>query len=389
LAKWLGKSELTGEFIQQSDKLFHKDFPRTWWMRTISPAVRASKEDQAETLAGLHNPHLLLIVDEASGVPDPTYIPLEGALTQEDNIILLIGNMTKNNGYFYDTHFHVKEKHNWVKLHWDSRKSEIVTPAYCEKMANKYGIDSNIFRIRVEGNPPLSDEKQLIPFAWAEQCIDNEINISEGAPIYLAVDVARFGDDYSVILPRQELNIMPYDKFQKIDTMELGGRVNLAFEKYEAQGIAIDTIGVGGGVYDWLYKHHNRNTVFGVNVTVSATDQSKYHRLRDELWWRVREKCRQGMYCFPSGEQGRDLVNEITSIYIKEFDHNGAIVVESKKDMKLRGKESPNIGDALCISEFFYDYAYKLFTHKPAEKKKTWRERLRSTGPSRYGWMTS
>ena len=106
LSKWLRKSKFTDEFVIQKDKMFHKSAPKEWWCRAVSPSVKSSKEEQAETLAGFHGDHLLIVADEASGIPDPVYIPLEGALTQEDNRVLLIGNMTQNAGYFYDSHFH-------------------------------------------------------------------------------------------------------------------------------------------------------------------------------------------------------------------------------------------------------------------------------------------
>jgi len=147
ISKWLRQSILTTEFVIQKDKMFHKDAPKEWWCRAVSPSVKASKEDQAETLAGFHGDHLLIIADEASGIPDPVFIPLEGAMTQEDNKVLLIGNMTRNSGYFYDTHFHSEIKRDWKKLHWDSRYSSNVSADYPKYMATKYGEESNVFKI--------------------------------------------------------------------------------------------------------------------------------------------------------------------------------------------------------------------------------------------------
>ena len=123
LTKWFRRSIFRDEFIIQADKIFHKEHPKEWWCRAVSPSVKASKEEQAETLAGFHGEHLLIVVDEASGVPDPVFIPLEGAMTQPDNYVLLIGNMTRGSGYFYDSHFDIKQRDKWNKLHWDSRDS--------------------------------------------------------------------------------------------------------------------------------------------------------------------------------------------------------------------------------------------------------------------------
>ena len=84
LSKWLRGSLVADEFQVFRDAIRHKEAPKEYWIRFISPSVKSSKEEQAETLAGLHGEHILVAVDEASGVPDPVYIPLEGILTKED-----------------------------------------------------------------------------------------------------------------------------------------------------------------------------------------------------------------------------------------------------------------------------------------------------------------
>jgi phage terminase large subunit len=375
LSKWLRMSILKDEFIIQKDKLFHKDHPKEWWCRAVSPSVKATKEEQAETLAGFHGEHLLIVVDETSGVPDPVFIPLEGAMTQIDNHILLIGNMTRNTGYFYESHFHSELSKPWIKLHWDSRKSTNVKPEYVDYMATKYGVDSNIFKIRVIGDPPEEDARTLIPLHWAQQCVGNEIVIAEDEPLYLGVDVARFGEDKSIILPRQGLRIDPWEEFQGMDTISLGGFILQTYSELEAEGIAIDEVGVGAGVTDWLQKL-NRSNVFGVNVKRKSSDITRYHMLRDELWIAMREKCMHGVYSFPVGELGEELCNELASPYYS-FNAHGGFKVESKRDMKLRGVASPNIADALGLTEYFHNIASKMW---PAKKKKLKKKSIQPMG---------
>lgn len=376
ISKWLRQSLVADEFVVQRDKMFHKSSPKEWWARAVSPSVKASKDEQAETLAGFHGDHLLIVVDEASGVPDPVYIPLEGALTQEDNRVLLIGNMTKNQGYFYDTHFHAQIKTMWDKVHWDSRNSSNVSKETIDGFIFKYGIDSNVFRIRVAGEPPLDSENTLIPLSWAQQCVGNEILVAEDEPLFLGVDVARYGEDSSIILPRKNLQIYPWETFQGMNTIDLGGFVQQTYLETEADGLAIDEIGVGAGVTDWLIKHGHLK-VFGINVANKSSDHTKWARLRDELWLRVRDKCMRGVYSFPDTPESQDLCDELSSVRY-EFDANGAYKVEGKKDMKLRGVASPNIADALCLTEYFESFAYKLW-NTPKEKKK--KKRIISSPP--------
>lgn len=377
ISKWIRESAIQEEFVVQSDKIFNKNASKEWWARAVSPSVKADPADQAETLAGFHGDHLLIIVDEASGVEDPVFIPIEGAMTQEDNRAILIGNPTKNKGYFHDTQFHPEISKQWFRLHWDSRDSENVKPEYAAYMATKYGVDSNVFRIRVAGEPPLEDERTLIPLHWAEQCIGKDIEVDEEEPIYLGVDVARYGEDKSIILPRHGLRILPWIGFQGMNTITLAGHVLQTYQDVNAEGCVVDVIGVGAGTADYLRKK-NMPGLFDVNVSWASSDPTKYALLRDELWWRVREKCMYGYYSFPDvkipGETlslGQEIANELSTPFY-EFNRNGAIKVESKKDMKKRGIASPNIADALGLTEYFYSVATKVF-----RKKKTQFDRSR------------
>ena len=406
ISKWLRHSIVADEFVIQADKIFHKDAPKEWWCRAVSPSVKASKEDQAETLAGFHGEHLLIVVDEASGVADPVYVPLEGALTQEDNHVLLIGNMTKNVGYFYDTHFHPTIRNRWTKLHWDSRKSTNVKKEMIEYFAEKYGEDSNVFRIRIMGEPPVDDASSFIPLSWALSCVGNEIEVDDDWPLTLSVDVAREGDDKSIILPRRGFKIYPWDQFQEMHTIFLANRIVSVFNDMDADSVGVDSIGVGGGVVDWL-KHDPRGlgtrVVYGVNVAEAATDGKKHHRLRDQLWDMVRYNCMHANYSFPdvsvkrktmSGTAidvniGQELANELSTVR-HSIDKNGAIVIEAKRDMKARSIASPNIADAVCISEYLQPAAQAIFKAKTQKSKVFDRSRPMSRRSfSEDAWMVS
>ena len=399
ISKWLRKSQLADEFVVQKDKIYMKEHSKEWWIRAVSASVSATKEEQAETLAGFHGDHLLIVVDEASGVPDPVFIPVEGAMTQEDNRILLIGNMTRGSGYFYDTHFHPEISKAWRKFHWNSELSTNVKQGYCEYMATKYGRDSNVYRIRVLGEPPLADDRVFIPLSWAEQCIGLDIVVAEDEPLYLGVDVARYGDDKSIILPRQGNKVFPWEEYHGMNTIDLAGRVSTVYQDTGAYGLAVDEIGIGAGVVDWLAKR-NFPGLFGVNVSAKSSDITKYHRLRDEQWAMVREKCMRGLYSFPDlkkpGEVlslGQELANELSQPFYS-YNADGGFVVESKKDMKARGVASPNIADALCLTEYFNSIAHKIWPNpkKVEAKRRALFDKSRMfprTSANRNSWMAT
>jgi phage terminase large subunit len=388
ISKWLRKSRVSSEFIIQNDKIFQRDAPKEWWIRAVSPSVKASSEEQAETLAGFHGDHMLIVCDEASGIPDPVFIPLEGAMTQEDNRVLLIGNPTKNYGYFHDTQFDGRLSKSWTRLHWDSRESENVTKEMVDYFAHKYGEDSNVFRIRVAGEPPLDDEMSLIPLHWAQQCISLDIGTEfEEDPLYLGVDVARYGDDKSVVLPRRAGLIKPWTQHDGKNTVELAQHVDYVMKEVDAAGAVIDEIGVGAGVVDWLTKYGHAKRIFGVQTSWKSSDPKRFSRLRDEIWWSVREKCMRAQYSFPDGPLGEELCNEIASVRY-QYAPSGALKVESKRDMKLRGVSSPNIADALGLTEYVAMFAHRLWEseEKKKKKKRPW-DKDKGSDFGRHAWQ--
>lgn len=389
LSKWTRKSILADEFVIQSEKIFHKEAPREWWARAVTASVKASAEEQAETLAGLHADHMLIVCDEASGIPDPVYMPLEGAMTQEDNRCLIIGNMTRNKGYFYDTHFDPIQTKLFTRLHWDSRESSNVTQSMIDYFKTKYGEDSNVFKIRVVGDPPIDDEYSLIPLHWAQQCVGNDVPAYEEDPKVIGVDVARYGEDKSIILPRIGNVIKKWESYYELNPINLAMLTKEEFYNFEADRVGVDEIGVGGPVLDWLKLNGLLREAIGVNVATNASDKDRFHRLRDELWWRVREKCMNAQYNFPVGSMGEELCDELSSVRFEESEGvRGVIKVESKKQMRFRGVASPNIADALCITEYFYSgYAGSLVKPSMIKVPKKKRQAKMSDVYGRDAWM--
>jgi hypothetical protein len=238
--------------------------------------------------------------------------------------------------------------------------------------------------------------------SWAIQCVGNDIEVDESWPITLSADVARFGDDVSIVLPRKGNVVMPWDEYGQLNTIELANRILGTYHDLDAYMVGVDSIGVGGGVVDWL-QHDPRGIgvrkAIGVNVAEASTDNKKFHRLRDELWGRVRDNCMHGKFSFPDQmvrrrgidiNIGHELADELSSV--KYFiDINGAIQIESKRDMKARGVKSPNIADSLCISEYINPMTMALWSRSAKAKERPFdRSRPRQQDLfSKDAWMTS
>jgi len=370
--KWLRGSLVKDWLVWQSDKIFFKESGGKEWFavaRTTNP--KASGEEQAETLAGFHEDYLMVVCDEASGIPEPVFKPLEGTLTGRCNFIVLIFNPTRSKGFAIDSQY--KDRSSWVCLHWDGEQSEMVSKEHVERMEKKYGRDSNAFRIRINGLPPTADEDVLIPWDWVMDAVDRDIEPTDNDPLVFGLDVGAGGDP-SALLQRQGPKVYKLDTFDTVDSEKLTGWALGKIYDAEPSDVFIDIIGWGWGVAGNLKTRQHTAQVWDVNVAEAAAISDRFFRLRDELWWNVREKFEQRAISIPNDDE---LIGELTTIKYLE-DGNGKIKVESKKDLKKRGLQSPNKADALCLTEYFHGNILKSMNQNRKKGRKL----------ERVGWKT-
>jgi len=367
LAKWHQKSKIKDWFVWQSDKFFLKECDGQQWFisaRTANP--RNSAEEQAETLAGLHEDFVLIVGDEATGVPDPVYRPLEATLTRKCNLCLLTFNPTRGKGFAYDTQF--KERNQWVTFRWNSEESELVSRESIERLERKYGRESNAFRIRVLGLPPLSGDNEVIPWDYIEDAVDRELEPFPDDKLVYSLDVGAGGDD-SVLLKRLGPKVLSpieargYNEPTKV--VDWVVRDVLADTPSILYG---DTIGWGWGVVGEIerrVKGIGTDTI-PVKVSEKAYDQERFVLLRDELWWRMRETFEKGNISIPDDPILKGDLNAP-----RYDDSSGRIIIESKDKMKKRGVDSPNRADALMMT-FLQDerMVRQLYSNRSSSSKR-------------------
>jgi phage terminase large subunit len=323
---------------------------------------RNSPEEQAETLAGLHEDFLLIIADEASGIPDPVFRPLESTLTRKCNLCLLLFNPTRAKGFAFETHN--RDADNWVQQHWNAEESDNVTKESIERYAKKYGRDSNFFKIRVLGIPPTDSEQTVIPWSWLADAVDREVMINENDKLVMSLDVGAGGDD-SALVKRTGPLVSPVEVASFTEAEHLSQWTTRAALASDPKTLFVDSIGVGWGVAGSLrekLKGHDIDVV-EVNVATQAFNQNRFFRLRDELWWRLREEFEKGTLSLPDDPL---LLGDLNTPRYEE--KAGKIKVETKKEIKARGVDSPNRADALMQTEM-YETAYLRKLYTPLHKK--------------------
>ena len=328
------------------------DLGENWFALGLATRKEGQSSEVAERMLGFHSPtgKILIIVDEGSGVEEPIYGAIDGLLTSANAQLLSTGNPYRKIGSFAKM-FSSKRVY---KIHIQDidtpniKAGKIVVPGlmspdYPKEMEEKYGIDSNLYRIKVKGDFPTTEADTLIPVSDLEAAFLREVE-----PVgikRLGVDVARFGDDKTVLIVRQGAKVLTKERHSKEDTMETAGRILTIMdsENILAENIAVDDIGVGGGVVDRL--HEKGYNVEGVNVGMSADDEEHFYNIRAEAYWQVRAWIK--VADLPKDEDFYQLAN---IKYKWSSEKKGQLKIEKKDEIKKRGLESPDTADALMLT---------------------------------------
>lgn len=362
---FLGTQEgwLNRFFEIQADKLILKEANGESYIEARTANVKGSADEQGEALAGRHEKYLLLAVDEASGVSDGVYKPIEGAMAGAVNFAILIGNMTRRSGYFYNTHHDIGAKKFWTTMRWNTEESDLDTVSggqtACQGLvdmyASKYGRDSNPFRVRIQGLPPSAEDDVLIPWEWIERAIDRPLTPAPDDPFMYGVDVAWLGKDRSTICKRRGPVVEEIADFRGIDPMQLVGWVVRNYsedkEKGEApQSVFVDTIGMGAGVFTRLREQGY--PAVSVVVSETANDKEQFGNKRNELWHTLRKQFQDGTISIPNDE---DLIDELSTMKVHPPDSSGVMRVFSKSEWRKAGmgkgeNHSPDKADSLCLT---------------------------------------
>lgn len=310
--------------------------------------------DKKDNFMGFHEANVLVVVDEPSGVEDEIFESIEGILTNENARLLLIGNPIRDIGYFANSF----KSPIFNKLHISCYDSPnvlqkkiiypgLVTEKWIKEREIEWGKDSPIFKARVLGEFPKETDDTLIPLSWVENSIqrykENSHRTHTGY-VCTAVDVARYGQDWTVFMTRCGNRIVDIQSYRGFDLMHT---VKVAQEKikdYQPTDFMVDDNGIGGGVTDRL-KELGYTNIVPINNGERAEDSARFLNRRAELSWRVREAFRQNLIEIPDN---KTLMFECSNLY---YDQNEKelLRVMSKSMMKKKGLKSPNHFDALMM----------------------------------------
>ncbi len=191
-----------------------------------------------------------------------------------------------------------------------------------------------------------SSDKTLIELPLVMRARKQNKEVVPFGAMVLGVDVARFGDDRTVLCLRQGRVVHWTKAWEKQDTMATVGLVVHYAKQFRPRRIFVDVVGVGAGVVDRLRETEFAEAVCAVNGAEAAIDQKKYRNRRAEIWCRMRDWFLDSAVKIPDDDV---LAADLTGL-LYSYDSSDRYVLEKKEDAKKRGIRSPDMGDALALT---------------------------------------
>ncbi len=349
MAVWRNRAPLLQQLFEwQTERIFYKAHPATWFMSARSWSQTADKEQLGNTLAGLHSEYVMAIMDESGAMPTAIMASAEGVFSgAKEAHIIQAGNTNSLDGALYEAC--VKQKSLWrvIVINGDPddpMRSSRVPIEWAREMIKAYGRDSPFIKVLLLGEWPALSVNALLGPDEVEAAMKRRYlqqDIAHAARI-MGVDVARFGDDASCICPRQGLVTFPFRLMRGVTSTAGAGQVARTWADWDADGVFIDnTGGYGAGWIDQL-EAMNYHPI-GIGFAESAADPRYYNR-RAEMAFRAAEWVKAGGQL----PDDPDIVAEATQMtYTFKGDR---LIVEPKELLKVKLGRSPDKWDSFMLT---------------------------------------
>lgn len=364
LKKWIDRmpSHVGAMYEWETTHIRMKETPQTWFAR-----AKTSSKENTEALAGVHADWVMIAVDEGSGVEEPIFETMEGALTSGNILVFIISNGTRNEGYFYDTHH--KDRARWQNFAFDSEQSPRVDWKYVDGIIAKYGRDSVQFTVRVSGGFP--DEGVMDDKGYVQLFNESDLHFVPHNPAWRpvgrtigALDASGEGQDSSEWAVRDRMRAAIVATEKKSTSASMAIRSLTVCDKYEIDPIdfVIDNFGSGADVGMEIAlataKQQRPWRVTPINVGEPCDDvydQEVYLNKRAEMFYKFMKWCRAG------GEIMLEAVTDVNSPNVNKLKDellsirfkrtiNGRIQIMDKVTMKKLGFPSPNKADSIAMT---------------------------------------
>jgi hypothetical protein len=353
LALWMGKSPLlSAAFDWHKERITNKLHPGTWWVSARQWSKSADAQQQSDALAGLHSPYMLFVMDESGSIPQAIAVTAEAVLASGvETKVLQAGNPTQLEGPLYTAC--TTQRDLWYVVDVtgdpdDPKRASRIDLGWAQQQVLTYGRDNPWVMVNVLGQFPSASLNALLGVEEVNQAMRRHLREDqyEWSQRRLGVDVARYGDDRTVIFPRWGLAafrpmVLRHDRGTSV-SVDIANRVMAAKAKWGSEVEFFDaTGGWAAGAVD-VMRAAGQSPI-DVQFAAPAVDP-RYANRRAEIWFAMAEWVKRGGALPPIPE----MVPELTSPTYAF--HRGKFLLEDKDQVKKRLGRSPDLADALALT---------------------------------------
>jgi hypothetical protein len=342
---------------------------------------RKPADQDPTAFQGIHARWVLVVLDEAGGIPKALWDAASTLTTNEDSRILAIGNPDDPASHFAEV---CKPGSGWHVIHIGAEDTPaftgelvpdwllpmLVSPTWVAEKAHEWGEQSPLYLSKVRGVFPEDADDGVVPASAAARCriAREELPAADLVPVELGVDVGA-GGDQTVVRERRGVRAARVWRNRSRRSEEVVGLVMQAIAETGATRVKVDVIGWGWGVVGHLRslrsEGHHKAVIVPVNVGEASTRPKRFPRLRDQLWWEVgRELSMTGGWDLSEVDDGT-----VAQLLAPKYalDASGRVKVEPKDETRERLGRSPDDADALLL-------AYHTGSGRGAAFEEAWRQ---------------
>jgi len=297
-----------------------------------------------EATSGLHSPHLLYILDEASLIPAALIQNLESSCTEKDNRMLLISNPTRPSGFFYDC---FKDGSGWSTYQISGYESAFTNKDFLDSLVGKYGRDSDLCRVQVFGQFPRQASARMISPELLERWLRAAPTPGSGDAV-LGIDVGAGGDE-TVWVVRHGARIRHISSQRTEDLATICAETVRIVSECGVRWICVDSTGVGAFVPGELRNRLPGSVwVESVNFGDASPEEDTYN-MRAWIYRRLADLLRQHPEASFEGER-EDLEAQVDATETFQDERSGKTRLVPKKLISASIGHSPDLLDAVALT---------------------------------------
>lgn len=343
-----------------------------WYFGRYLAGLGRKPPDHVEAaFQGLHALYLLVIFDEAYGIPKHLWDEGSSLASNANARMVAVGNpdgpgefaeICKPGSGWHVIPISYRDTPNYTGEPVSERlQNMLISLDWVEDRRRKWGENSALFQSKCEGKFPAEGSPwDVIPHAWAAQC--RLLELVPSGDVEAGIDVAA-GNDRTVVTIRRGQCVLHVEWFVDADPMRTVGQLANALRDWKVARVKVDSIGVGWGIYGRLRELSRKfdrdggvhdADVIPINVALAPTpgNEERFQNRRAEMWWLGRELSRLKQWdltLIPEDVQD-DIIHELSAPRYEILDSKGKVKIEPKDDIIKRLGVSPDLAESLLLA---------------------------------------